>query len=46
MQLGSNLARSAVRESEENHIMISEYLRRGLRHQSITEWDQLRMVLA
>ena len=46
MQLGSNLARSAVRQREEDHVMISEYLRQGLRHKPITEWDQLRVVLA
>ena len=46
MELGGNLARSAVRQSEENHIMMSEYFRRGLRHKPITERNQLWMVLA
>jgi post-segregation antitoxin (ccd killing protein) len=46
MQLRSHLTRSPMRQSEEDHIVISEYLRRGLYHQPMSQWSQLWMVLA
>ena len=46
MQLRSHLTRSPMRQSEEDHVVISKHLEGGLCHQPISQWSQLRMVLA
>ena len=46
MQLRSDLTGSSMGQREEDHIVIGEHLRRCLRHQPISQWSQLWMVLA